>query len=91
MRKGQFEKGNKMGEKRGQNKITKTVKETVLMVFNELQGIEGVCLKDWAQDQPTEFYKIAAKLIPTEVKANVDANVTQKIITGQHIGRMAQW
>lgn len=53
------------------NKLTKTVKETVLAVFNELQEDPKVKLSAWAKDEPTEFYRIAAKLIPTEISATV--------------------
>ncbi len=52
---------------RGQGKLNRTVKETVLAVFNELQSDPEVKLSAWAKNEPTEFYKIAAKLIPTEV------------------------
>jgi len=52
---------------RGQGKLNRTVKETVLAVFNELQSDPKVKLSAWAKVEPTEFYKIAAKLIPTEV------------------------
>lgn len=53
------------------NKITSTVRETVLAVFNDLQKDPKVNLKAWAQGQPTEFYRIASKLIPTDLKAEL--------------------
>jgi hypothetical protein len=56
-----------------QNAITRTVKETVLAVFNDLQEDPQANLTTWAKSEPTEFYKIAAKLIPTEVKATVES------------------
>jgi hypothetical protein len=34
-------------------------------------------LANWAKDEPTEFYRIAAKLIPTDIKA--DVQTVQKI------------
>lgn len=62
------------GRKAGvQNKLTRTVKETVLAVFNDLQEDPQANLTSWAKSEPTEFYKIAAKLIPTEVKATVES------------------
>lgn len=79
-----FEKGNKAAAKRGPNKLTRTVKETILAVFNELQDDPAVNLTAWAKTRPTDFYNIAAKLIPTEVKANIGAKVTQKI-TGMEV------
>jgi hypothetical protein len=71
-----FEKGNKAASGRGPNKITKTVKETVLAVFMEIQGDPKVNLSAFAKEYPKEFYNIAAKLIPTEVQATVEASLT---------------
>lgn len=70
-----FQKGNKAAAKRGPNKITRTVKETVLAVFNEIQSDPKVKLLQFAKNYPRDFYQIAAKLIPTEVQATVDATV----------------
>jgi len=72
-----FEKGHqKMGGKvKGTpNKLTRTVKETVLAVFDNLQADPKANLLSWGKENPTEFYKIAAKLIPTEVNANVEVH-----------------
>ena len=72
-----FEKGHqKMGGKvkGSQNKLTRTVKETVLAVFDDLQLDPKANLLSWGKENPTEFYKIAAKLIPTEVNANVEVH-----------------
>lgn len=74
--------GRKGGEKTGgrkkgtQNVLTKTVKETVLNVFNKLQEDHQSNLLSWAKREETEFYKIASKLIPTEL----NAHLTEKII-----------
>lgn len=70
-----FEKGNPGKPKGAVNAITRTVKETVLAVFNEIQEDPKVKLSQFAKDYPREFYQIAAKLIPTEVQATVDATV----------------
>ena len=75
-----FEKGHKKlgGRLKGsQNKLTRTVKEVVLETFNELQHDSKVNLLSWAKDEPTEFYKIASKLIQTEVKAEIGLTVTK--------------
>lgn len=49
------------------NKTTRAFKSAVLDAFNSttLGGVNG--LIDWAKDNRTEFYKIAARLIPTEI------------------------
>lgn len=70
-----FEKGKPKtgGKVKGTpNKLTRTVKETVLAAFNDLQNDPKANILAWAKDEPTEFYKIAAKLIPTEVNAKVE-------------------
>lgn len=74
-----FEEGrNKTGgrAKGVPNKITKTVKETVLEVFTIIQDDPKVNLEAFAKKYPRDFYAIAAKLIPTEVKAQVDTSIT---------------
>lgn len=70
-----YKKGNPKpkgsGRSKGtQNKLTKTVKESVLAVFNEIQDDPKVNLKQFAKDYPKEFYQIAAKLIPTEISGS---------------------
>jgi hypothetical protein len=75
-----FEKGHEKigGKVKGTpNKLTRTVKETVLAAFNDLQQDAKANITSWAKENPTEFYKIAAKLIPTEVKGDVELNVKQ--------------
>lgn len=65
---------------RGQGKLNKTIKESVLAVFNQMQKDPKVSLLAWGKKEPTEFYKIAAKLIPTEVNANIDNNINLHIV-----------
>jgi len=66
-----FIKGNKGKPKGAQNKLTKSVKEAFEIAFNELQGDSEANLTNWAKDNTTEFYKLAAKLIPTSVNADL--------------------
>jgi hypothetical protein len=67
--------GNKDGRPKGaENKITRTVKEPVLAVFTDMQSDPKANLLTWGIDNPTEFYKIASKLIQTEVTAYVEIN-----------------
>jgi hypothetical protein len=65
------------------DKLTRTVKETVLAVFNELQEDPKHSLKTFAEKYPRDFYNIAAKLIPTDISADVKVAVEQ--ITGMVI------
>lgn len=62
-----FKKGNPGKPKGAKNHITKTVKETVLAVFNDLQSDPKSNLKAFAIKHPRDFYNIASKLIPTEL------------------------
>lgn len=72
---GRFGKGNPGKPKGATNHLTRTVKEAFETAFNELQGVPGAKLGDWAKENPTDFYKIAAKLIPSELNANVKGNL----------------
>lgn len=67
-----FQKGNPGKPKGTPNKLTKSVKEHVLNVFNSLQEDPTANMEAWAKSEPTEFYKIAAKLIPTELAGKVE-------------------
>ena len=69
-----FEKGNSGKPKGALNKLTKSVREHVLDVFNQLQDDTNSNLLEWAKKHPTDFYKIAAKLIPTDIKADLTTN-----------------
>lgn len=71
-----FAKGNPGRKKGAVGKLTKTVKETVLAVFNDLQKDPKANLMAFGKKNPGMFYQIAAKLIPTEVTAKVES--TQK-------------
>lgn len=66
-----FKKGQGGRKKGVPNKLTSTVKETVLSVFQEIQGDPKVNLKAFAKKYPRDFYQIAAKLIPTELTGNM--------------------
>lgn len=74
-------KGGKVegsGRKKGtSNKLTTTVKDTFEKAFHLMQTKERVKLAQWGEDNPTEFYKLAAKLIPAEVNAKVEARIEQ--------------
>lgn len=77
-----FKKGEPRPEKAGRkegsvNILTKSVKEAFEIAFNKLQDKDGVKLEDWGEKNPTEFYKLASKLIPTDIKAKVDTTVQQ--------------
>jgi hypothetical protein len=66
-----FQKGQGGRQKGSTNHLTKTVKETVLSVFNEIQDDPKIKLSQFAKDYPRDFYQIAARLIPTEITGNI--------------------
>ncbi len=64
--------GNPNGKPRGSvNKLNKAIKIAILDTFNELQDDPKNNLLAWAKKNPGEFYKIAAKLIPTESRTEL--------------------
>jgi hypothetical protein len=52
------------------NKLTATFKEAVLMAFDNIGGVDH--FTEWAKAHPTEFYKIAARLIPAEMQVQAE-------------------
>lgn len=72
MHDGQFKKGQGGRPRGAPNKLTKTVKETVLAAFNDLQNDPKHNILEFAKKNPKDFYQIAAKLIPTEINARVN-------------------
>lgn len=69
-----FEKGNAGKPKGALNKLTKTVRETILDAFNKLQDDENHNLEAFAKKYPRDFYQIAAKLIPTEIRGTINTS-----------------
>ena len=56
------------------NKITAAFKDAVKTVYEDIGG--NGAFAAWAKDNPGEFYRIAARLIPTEVNMNATAGLT---------------
>lgn len=76
-----FEKGNAGKPKGATNKTTRLVKDVFAQVFSDLQDDPTVKLSEWAKTEPTEFYKLASKLIPTQVNANINAHLSDEEVT----------
>jgi len=51
------------------NKATVAVKEAFRAAFDDLGGTAA--LVTWAKENPTQFYQLFSKLIPTEVDATI--------------------
>ena len=60
------------GSRKGKpNKSTVVIKEAILAVYGDLQKEKGGDNKHflaWAMDNPTEFYKLATKLLPLQIE-----------------------
>jgi hypothetical protein len=85
-----FAKGNTGRPKGAKNKLTTTVKETVLNVFNEIQDDPKHSLIKFAKKYPRDFYNIAARLIPTEIAGNfnkIQVTIVRRTKTGTATGR----
>jgi hypothetical protein len=65
------------------NKTTVAMKEAVLGVYSDLQeaaGGEHAHFKAWAEQNPTDFYKIASKLPPMDIRGSHDINVSGSVL-----------
>lgn len=59
------------GRKRGTpNKATASVKAALIAAFEKLGGVPS--LVKWAKDDPKEFYKLWAKLLPVDISLTTD-------------------
>jgi hypothetical protein len=57
------------------NKFTGAFREAVQIVYNRLGG--HTAFLEWARDNPSEYYRIAARLIPGEMQeGNGAGNLT---------------
>jgi hypothetical protein len=74
-------KGKKTGgRKKGtQNRHTIVVKDAVLETLANLGGAEG--MTRWARRNRTQFYRIAARLIPQEMRAEITGASGGPIVT----------
>ncbi len=64
--------------KGSRNKTTVAMRDAILHVYEDLQAKSGRDhghFSEWAEENATEFYKIAAKLIPLDVNANVNGQL----------------
>ena len=89
---GRFQKGSPppkgVGRKKGSvNRFTRTIKDTFEEVFKDLQKTSKLNLLAWAKENPSDFYKLANRLIEKSIdlKAEVrhiDAITPQGLLEG---------
>lgn len=79
------------GRKPGtQNRVTRTIKSAIERAFTTLQRDPKAKLTAWARQNPTEFYKLAARLLPQEVRSQVQfANCDVSGFTDDELGLIA--
>lgn len=62
------------------NKTTAEVKAALAQAFDDCGGVPS--LVAWAQENPTEFYKLWVKILPLEVNGNMRGALTLLVNTG---------
>jgi UV DNA damage repair endonuclease len=68
------------GRQRGTpNRVTRAIREHFAEAFELLQEDKTVNLVSWAKANPTEFYRLASKLIPLQLETETQ-QATQSII-----------
>jgi hypothetical protein len=79
---GRFRKRRKTGgrQKGTPNKLTTSFKQAVILAFDAIGGDRT--FQRWAKKNQTAFYKIATRLIPTEVVGDPDRPVAIKVTFG---------
>ncbi len=55
------------------NRFTGAFREAVLHVYNGLGGHKAFL--EWARKNPTEYYRIAARLIPVELRSEEERTI----------------
>ncbi len=60
------------------NMLTKNVKEALEAAFDELGGVES--LVTWGKANPSEFYKLWARMLPKDLKAEVKQEPTGRVV-----------
>jgi hypothetical protein len=67
------------GRKKGTpNKVSATVKQNVLEVFEKLGGVNAMTC--WAIEDPRSFYQLYGKLIPTEQAIEHSGEVQARLV-----------
>lgn len=74
--------GNKTGgrQKGTPNKFTTSFKELVTKTFQTLEEKQDKGMANWAIKNETDFYKIAARLIPAEMQTQMTGELLIKVV-----------
>jgi hypothetical protein len=65
--------GKKTGgrQKGTPNKLSVTAKDNFICVFEDLNGENLDHMKEWAKENPNQFYALYAKLLPLQMEASI--------------------
>lgn len=63
------------------NKNSKLIKEIFVDAFNALQESEDHNITKWAQDNKSDFYKLAVRLIPTQIQISANVSIIDEPVT----------
>jgi len=63
------------------NKVTASIKAVFEEAFRRLQESDTANLDAWAEANPTEFYRLSAKLIPAALAVQGDLRTQVKIVS----------
>lgn len=80
--------GKKTGgrQKGTPNKLSTNVKDNVISVFESLGGTDH--MKKWAEENPSHFYNIYAKLLPLQVTGEgggpIESSLTVKLVSAKN-------
>jgi hypothetical protein len=73
-------KRNGAGRRTGvPNKISGTVKENVIAVFEDIGGVGA--MSKWAKGNPSDFFRIYSRLLPTQIEGKVEGGLILQIIS----------
>ena len=70
-----------------QTQMTMTVKQSIALTFEKLGGVNGYA--KWAAKNPDKFYEHWIKILPVEIKAEVNVTTDFASILEQARGRIA--
>jgi hypothetical protein len=79
--------GKKTGgrQKGTPNKLSTNVKDNVISVFEQLGGTDHMAR--WAEENPSQFYNIYAKLLPLQVTGEdggpIDTSLTIRLVSAE--------
>ena len=78
-----FEKGNKLAKGRvkgSQNKFNVQFKDLLTETYQALEEGKETGLLEWAKKNQSEFYKLCAKLVPTQITGEDGQDIKIRIV-----------